>query len=147
MTHEIEVKVKVENVAGEIVFFVSDMPRVESSVRRNLANFDNWLYAKWNESGVLHCIESKAFQSVFSQQKEAHLDALGSLALSQDLEHDTIMIALSIAGYKPHSMTQFERAAALLDVAHELAESRLSGKSAAIWERLYTKTWEQTMKG
>jgi hypothetical protein len=103
MTHEIEVKVKVENVAEEIVFYVSDMPRVESSIRKNLANFDNWLYAKWSENGAFHCIEAEAFQSVFSQ----------------DLANDTIMIALGIAGYKPHDMNQFERANALLDMAQE----------------------------
>lgn len=103
MTHEIEVKVKVENVAGEIVFFVSD---IESSVRKNLANFDNWLYAKWIENGVFHCIESEAFQSVFSQQNEM-------------LAQDTIRIALNIAGYDIENMNQFERASAILDVATE----------------------------
>lgn len=64
MTHEIKVKVKVEGVAGEITFYVSDMPRIEVSVRKNLANFDNWLYAKWTENNTLHCIESAAFQAV-----------------------------------------------------------------------------------
>lgn len=68
MTHEIGVRVKVEGVKREITFYVSDMPRVESSVRKNLANFNNWLYAKWIENGVFHCIESETFQSVLNKE-------------------------------------------------------------------------------
>ena len=64
MTHEIEVRVKVEGVAREIMFYVSDMPRVETSVKKNMANFDDWLYAKWTENDTFHCIESAAFQAI-----------------------------------------------------------------------------------
>lgn len=122
MTHEIEVKVKVENIAGEIVFFVSDMPRVESSVRKSLMNFATWQYAKWTENGQAHCIYSH----------------------DKTLAQDTIRIALNIAGIGPNSMNQFERASALLDMATEykaMANKRqreMQIKAIAHYE----KTWQ-----
>jgi hypothetical protein len=73
--------------------------------------------------------------------EKALLDALGSLALSQNLEHDTIMIVLSIAGYEPHGMTQFERAGALIDMAHELAaltDSRI--QSDSVFDVVFPRT-------
>lgn len=62
------------------------------------------------------------------------------------LAHDTIRIALKTVGYKNvDSMTQFERASAMLDMAQELAA--LNTRKVEVWERLCVRSWEQTIRG
>lgn len=80
-----------------------------------------------------------------------------ALALAQD----TIRIALKTAGYKNvDSMTQFERASAILDMAQEFAaltnkhhidekpfDVIFNTRKAEVWERLAVRSWEQTIRG
>jgi cyanate lyase len=69
-------------------------------------------------------------------QEKAHSDAMDYLALGDSIAEDTIRIALAIAGYNPHSMNQFERASALLDMAQEYIANR---ESLAHYESVFDK--------